>query len=123
MSAVNQHVFSHGMQDTRDTLDTWREGHWTVLRAWVALSVSIALCLLVLDGRKFFLAGAWIIDQLREQHRAARGKGPPGPPQMQRRRMPMPFRSPLDALSGHRYRWLVRTGRTVLLEHPGHVMG
>ena len=54
MNATNSHVFSHGMQDTRETLDTWREGNWTVLRSWVALSVSIALSLLV---AVWFVAG------------------------------------------------------------------
>jgi hypothetical protein len=47
MSATNQHVFSHGMQDTRETLDAWSRHPWQVLRAWLALSVAIALALLV----------------------------------------------------------------------------
>jgi hypothetical protein len=46
MSAANQHVFSHGMQDTRATLDSWSERPWQVLRAWFALSLAIALSLL-----------------------------------------------------------------------------
>lgn len=46
MSAANQHVFSHGMQDTRETLDVWNERPWAVLRGWLALSVAIALALL-----------------------------------------------------------------------------
>jgi hypothetical protein len=46
MSAVNQHVFSHGMQDTRETLAVWSERPWTVLRGWLALSVAIACALL-----------------------------------------------------------------------------
>ena len=54
MSAVNQHVFSHGMQDTRETLDAWSERPWAVLRAWLALSVAIALALLVAT---WFVAG------------------------------------------------------------------
>jgi hypothetical protein len=54
MSAVNQHVFSHGMQDTRDTLDVWREQRWGVLRSWLALSVAIALSLL---AATWFVAG------------------------------------------------------------------
>ncbi len=54
MNAANGHVFSHGMQDTRDTLEAWREGRWAVLRSWVALGVSIALCLLV---AVWFVAG------------------------------------------------------------------
>jgi hypothetical protein len=54
MSAVNQHVFSHGMQDTRETLDVWKEQRWVVLRGWLALSVAIALSLL---GAIWFVAG------------------------------------------------------------------
>jgi hypothetical protein len=54
MSAVNQHVFSHGMQDTRDTLDVWSERRWVVLRGWLALSVAIALALL---AATWFVAG------------------------------------------------------------------
>jgi Stage II sporulation protein M len=46
MSATNQHVFSHGMQDTRETLAVWSRRPWQVLRAWLALSVAIALALL-----------------------------------------------------------------------------
>jgi hypothetical protein len=46
MSAANQHVFSHGMQDTRETLEVWNERPWAVLRGWLALSVGIALALL-----------------------------------------------------------------------------
>lgn len=46
MSAVNQHVFSHGMQDTRETLEVWSRRPCRVLGGWVALSLSIALTLL-----------------------------------------------------------------------------
>jgi uncharacterized membrane protein SpoIIM required for sporulation len=46
MSTANQHVFSHGMRDTRETLDTWSQHPWRVLRGWIALSVAIALTLL-----------------------------------------------------------------------------
>jgi hypothetical protein len=46
MSAANQHVFSHGMRDTRATLDSWSERPWRVLGAWLALSLAIALSLL-----------------------------------------------------------------------------
>ncbi len=52
MSAVDEHVFSHGMQDTRETLDTWNERPWRVLRGWVALSVAIACAL---------LAATWVV--------------------------------------------------------------
>ena len=54
MSAVNQHVFSHGMRDTRETLDVWNERPWAVLRGWLALSVAIALALL---GAVWVVAG------------------------------------------------------------------
>jgi len=54
MSSANQHVFSHGMRDTRETLDSWSQRPWHVLRAWVALSVAIALTLLV---AVWFVAG------------------------------------------------------------------
>jgi hypothetical protein len=46
MSAANEHVFSHGMRDTRATLELWSERPWQVLRAWLALSLAIALALL-----------------------------------------------------------------------------
>jgi hypothetical protein len=52
MSAANQHVFSHGMQDTRETLDAWSSRPWGVLRGWLALSVAIALTL---------LAAVWVV--------------------------------------------------------------
>ncbi len=54
MSAANQHVFSHGMEDTRETLAVWRQRPWAVLRAWLALSVAIALALL---AATWFVAG------------------------------------------------------------------
>jgi hypothetical protein len=46
VSSANQHVFSHGMRDTRATLDSWSQRPWQVLRSWLALSVAIALALL-----------------------------------------------------------------------------
>jgi uncharacterized membrane protein SpoIIM required for sporulation len=52
MSAANEHVFSHGIQDTRETLDAWAERPWAVLRGWLALSVAIALSL---------LAATWVV--------------------------------------------------------------
>jgi hypothetical protein len=52
MSAANQHVFSHGMRDTRATLELWRQQNWEVLRAWTALSLAIALAL---------LAAVWVV--------------------------------------------------------------
>ena len=54
MSAANQHVFSHGMQDTRETFVAWSEHPWPVLRAWLGLSVAIALALL---AATWFVAG------------------------------------------------------------------
>jgi hypothetical protein len=54
MSAVNQSVFSHGMQDTRETIDAWSGRPWAVLRGWLALSVAIALTLLTAT---WFVAG------------------------------------------------------------------
>ncbi len=44
---ANDHVLSSGMEDTRATLAEWRSAHWAVLRGWFALSLSIALSLLV----------------------------------------------------------------------------
>ncbi|HEX7244315.1 MAG TPA: hypothetical protein VF245_01960 [Solirubrobacterales bacterium] len=44
--SANQHVFSHGMRDTRAALDDWSGGSWKVLRGWAALSLAIALALL-----------------------------------------------------------------------------
>jgi stage II sporulation SpoM-like protein len=52
MNAANQHVFSHGMRDTRETLWAWNERPWAVLRGWVALSLAIALAL---------LAAVWVV--------------------------------------------------------------
>jgi Stage II sporulation protein M len=46
MSVANQHVFSHGVRDTRETLESWSQRPWRVLRGWVALSLAIALALL-----------------------------------------------------------------------------
>jgi hypothetical protein len=54
MSAGNEHVFSHGMQDTRDTLALWSERPFSVLGAWIALSVAIAVALL---AAVWFVAG------------------------------------------------------------------
>ncbi|HEU4705608.1 MAG TPA: stage II sporulation protein M [Solirubrobacterales bacterium] len=54
MSAANQHVFSHGIRDTRETLDLWSRRPWRVLGSWVALSLAIALTLL---AAVWFVAG------------------------------------------------------------------
>src|SRR5215211_543252 len=55
MSTANQHVFSHGMQDTRETLDAWSRHPSRVVGAWVALSLAIALTL---------LAAVWVVSGL-----------------------------------------------------------
>jgi hypothetical protein len=47
VNAANQHVFSHGMRDTRETFALWNERPWAVLRGWVALSLAIAVALLL----------------------------------------------------------------------------
>lgn len=52
--SANQHVFSHGVRDTRATLESWSERPWGVLRAWLALSLVIALALLTAT---WFVAG------------------------------------------------------------------
>ena len=54
MSTANQHVFSHGMRDTRETLDAWSQHPWRVLRGWLALALAIALTLL---AAVWFVAG------------------------------------------------------------------
>jgi hypothetical protein len=43
---ANEHVLSHGMEDTREALADWRDGRWRVLLGWFALSLCIALALL-----------------------------------------------------------------------------
>lgn len=43
---ADDHVLSHGMEDTREALAAWRDGRWSVLRGWFALSLCIALALL-----------------------------------------------------------------------------
>jgi len=54
VSAADQHVFSHGMRDTRETFALWSREPWAVLRGWVALGVAIALTLL---AAVWFVAG------------------------------------------------------------------
>jgi hypothetical protein len=46
MSTANQHVFSHGMRDTRETFELWNDRPWSVLGGWMALSLAISLTLL-----------------------------------------------------------------------------
>jgi hypothetical protein len=52
MSSANQHVFSHGIRDTRETFDLWNDRPWPVLRGWIALSGLIAVVL---------LAAVWLV--------------------------------------------------------------
>jgi len=54
MNTVNEHVLSHGMQDTREALAEWNGHPWAVLRGWLALSLAIALALL---GAVWVVAG------------------------------------------------------------------
>jgi len=46
MNGANEHVFSHGMRDTRAAFELWNGRPWAVLRGWLALSLAIALSLL-----------------------------------------------------------------------------
>ncbi len=55
MSTVNEHVFQHGMRDTRETIELWSQRPWAVLRGWLALSLTIALTL---------LAAVWVVSGL-----------------------------------------------------------
>ena len=55
MHSANQHVFSHGLRDTRETIEVWRGGRWAVLRGWLALSLGIAVIL---------LAAVWVVSGL-----------------------------------------------------------
>lgn len=54
MNAANEHVFSHGMRDTRDAFEGWNERPWTVLSGWLALSLAITIALL---GAVWVVAG------------------------------------------------------------------
>jgi uncharacterized membrane protein SpoIIM required for sporulation len=54
VNTTNEHVFSHGMRDTRETIDAWGGRPWSVLRSWLALSLAIAITLLV---AVWFVAG------------------------------------------------------------------
>ena len=44
--SANQYVFTTGIRATRSTLEQWNAAPWSVLRAWLALSVAIAFALL-----------------------------------------------------------------------------
>ncbi len=54
MSTANEHVFQHGMRDTRETIELWSAHPWRLLRGWFALSLAIALTLL---AAVWFVAG------------------------------------------------------------------
>jgi hypothetical protein len=54
VNAANEHVFSHGMRDTRAALDAWNGRSWAVLRGWTWLGLAIALTLL---GAVWIVAG------------------------------------------------------------------
>jgi hypothetical protein len=54
MNTANEHVFSHGLQDTRETFEAWNRRPWAVLRPWLGLSLAIALTLL---GAVWVVAG------------------------------------------------------------------
>ena len=55
MSAANEHVFSHGMRDTRETFELWHGRPWAFFGPWLALSLAIALTL---------LAAVWFVSGL-----------------------------------------------------------
>ena len=55
MSTANEHVFSHGMRDTRETLELWSDRPGSVLGGWAALSIAIALTL---------LGAVWVVSSL-----------------------------------------------------------
>jgi Stage II sporulation protein M len=54
MNAADDHVFSHGMQDTRETFAAWNGRPWSVLAGWTWLSLAIAVVLL---GAVWLVAG------------------------------------------------------------------
>lgn len=60
MSTANQHVFSHGMRDTRETFEAWNRDPGAVLRGWVALSVVVSLTLL---AAVWFVSGLLVPDR------------------------------------------------------------
>jgi hypothetical protein len=55
MSTANEHVFSHGMRDTRETLELWSDRPTRVLGGWAALSLAITLTL---------LGAVWVVSSL-----------------------------------------------------------
>lgn len=59
MSTANEHVFSHGMEDTRAAIEAWNDRPGPVLGGWLALSLAIALALL---GAVWIVAGLLTAD-------------------------------------------------------------
>jgi hypothetical protein len=55
VSTANEHVFSHGMRDTRETLELWSDRPGSVLGGWAALSIAIAITL---------LGAVWVVSSL-----------------------------------------------------------
>jgi hypothetical protein len=55
MSTANEHVFSHGVRDTRETLELWSGRPGSVLGGWAALSIAIAVTL---------LGAVWVVSSL-----------------------------------------------------------
>jgi hypothetical protein len=54
MNAANEHVLTHGLQDTRETFAAWNGRPWSVLAGWTWLGLAIALILL---GAVWLVAG------------------------------------------------------------------
>jgi uncharacterized membrane protein SpoIIM required for sporulation len=52
VNAANQHVFGHGMRDTRETFRLWNERPGAVLGVWIALGFAVAVAL---------LAAVWVV--------------------------------------------------------------
>ncbi len=59
MNMANEHVFSHGMQDTREAIEAWNDRPGPVLGSWLILSLAIALALL---GAVWVVAGLLTAD-------------------------------------------------------------
>jgi hypothetical protein len=45
--SANEYVLAQGLRDTRATVETWQIGRWSVLGGWMALSLGIAIALLL----------------------------------------------------------------------------
>jgi Stage II sporulation protein M len=44
--SANDYALAQGLRDTRATVESWQQGRWSVLGAWAALSLGIAMALL-----------------------------------------------------------------------------